>query len=1025
MPASTPSRLRSWLSAALISASAGLAAFACSGEDSLPNGVSTDVDGGGDGPIGSQPCTPGAQKECGVPIAQQGDVLSCYKGVQACAADGAWGECGDGEVTTMQAPEGFQLPGEGAGPSASTQALSNPVACNTNPCDPYCQNFDEEPDAGLEADGGGPPQYSWPTGSLGDYPPGLVNKGLKEPCKHGEDCQFNHRCTNVETSSACPHSKCDTGSPLPSSCDPCVQDICASQPSCCGASTCAHGVCETGAKLDVNCGDACVQNVCAVRPQCCTTAWTQACVNLVQSQCGQSCCDAGERYYDGRCYHYSSTDREWTSARSRCNNRGSGWGLVTINNAAENNFVRSIITEDVWIGYNDRSNEGNWVWDNGSSSYTNWSSGEPNNSGNEDCAEMHRSDGRWNDADCSGWSQDDEAYVCEGPTNNVSVPTGWDSSCVNAVKSVCDAECGSSESGVCLPWYPGQTDSTCAGWDLAIGVPCGTTIPVCNHGTVAAPAGLPVSTLPANSNQYPKCNPSGVTNTSTTQCTTTQPIPPGECIQVDGCLSGSGIGNQRTIVVNATTHPNHVPGECSCVDNWSLWERNTTCGFPACSGSASQAVLKDVNMFVTLDRSGSMGGTKWTGATTALRTFFQDSGSAGIGVAFESWPLNSSNPGNGCGSSNCGAADCANAYVPLGVLTAANGGADPQETALVNALNAVGPPSGGTPSYPALDGALDFAEARQAANSDEVNVVIFVTDGQPTQCLQGGSGNATNTALANRAGQAFLNDGVRTYTIGMQGANIGALDNIAAQGGTGSAFVISGNASQIAQQLAAALQAIAAENIQCSFTLPNPGQFDPSSADVVFTPSSGPTVTLNGVSGAGACSNNSQWYYDNPANPTEITLCPATCTRVQNDPNARVSIEIGCPAGLAPTVVTEEYEATCPQGSNPQWGLMTWDSVTPSDSNIQFRGRTAVDQASLAGASYITLGTAQAAPDTQVCPLSGGPASCPVDVYDAFGLPEATNPWLELEVTINPSSNNSVGPTLNDWQITYSCVPNE
>jgi len=40
------------------------------------------------------------------------------------------------------------------------------------------------------------------------------------------------------------------------------------------------------------------------------------------------------------------------------------------------------------------------VWESGSSVYSNWNAGEPNNSGNEDCAVM-LSDGRWNDASCS------------------------------------------------------------------------------------------------------------------------------------------------------------------------------------------------------------------------------------------------------------------------------------------------------------------------------------------------------------------------------------------------------------------------------------------------------------------------------------------------------------------------------------------------------------------------------------------------------------------------------------------------
>lgn len=55
-----------------------------------------------------------------------------------------------------------------------------------------------------------------------------------------------------------------------------------------------------------------------------------------------------------------------------------------------------------WVGGNDRTSEGNWVFPDGRSmTYTNWSSGEPNNSGNEDCVQFNwLSPGIWNDAKC-------------------------------------------------------------------------------------------------------------------------------------------------------------------------------------------------------------------------------------------------------------------------------------------------------------------------------------------------------------------------------------------------------------------------------------------------------------------------------------------------------------------------------------------------------------------------------------------------------------------------------------------------
>jgi hypothetical protein len=124
-----------------------------------------------------------------------------------------------------------------------------------------------------------------------------------------------------------------------------------------------------------------------------------------------------------------------------------------------------------------------------------------------------------------------------------------------------------------------------------------------------------------------------------------------------------------------------------------------------------------------------------------------------------------------------------------------------------------------------------------------------------------------------------------------------------------------------------------------------------------------------------------------------------------------------------PTNVRQTYEAQCPPGTKPQWGFMAYDTTTPGTSTVQFRARTATTQAGLASATFTAVATAQAAPNTQVCPMSG-PAPCPRDLYTTLGTPDAKYPWLELEAILTPNPV-SVAPTLNDWQITYSCPPGE
>ncbi|BBH40871.1 hypothetical protein myaer102_34570 [Microcystis viridis NIES-102] len=97
--------------------------------------------------------------------------------------------------------------------------------------------------------------------------------------------------------------------------------------------------------------------------------------------------------------YYLTTATTWTDAQVQA--QAMGGNLVTINDAAENQFLVNAFggNELFWIGFTDAVQEGNWQWINGEPvTYTNWASGEPNNSGNEDYASLNWGGiGRWND----------------------------------------------------------------------------------------------------------------------------------------------------------------------------------------------------------------------------------------------------------------------------------------------------------------------------------------------------------------------------------------------------------------------------------------------------------------------------------------------------------------------------------------------------------------------------------------------------------------------------------------------------
>lgn len=129
---------------------------------------------------------------------------------------------------------------------------------------------------------------------------------------------------------------------------------------------------------------------------------------------------------NGSCYFVSQNSTNWDGARSTCQGRGAGWDLVAVRTQEDDEFIQSLITQEVWIGAKDNGSDAwQWVTDtatfwNGASSgtvangaYVNWSASEPTDGPNEDCARYKFTTNRaWGDVGCG----DQYRFLCEGPS---------------------------------------------------------------------------------------------------------------------------------------------------------------------------------------------------------------------------------------------------------------------------------------------------------------------------------------------------------------------------------------------------------------------------------------------------------------------------------------------------------------------------------------------------------------------------------------------------------------------------------
>ena len=86
-----------------------------------------------------------------------------------------------------------------------------------------------------------------------------------------------------------------------------------------------------------------------------------------------------------------------------------------INSTEQAALVRTFQSAtNMWIGLHDLNAEGTFEWADGSSStYRPWSSGNPDNWGNEDCVEWYPG-GAWNDRSCGAQLP----FMCETCGNN-------------------------------------------------------------------------------------------------------------------------------------------------------------------------------------------------------------------------------------------------------------------------------------------------------------------------------------------------------------------------------------------------------------------------------------------------------------------------------------------------------------------------------------------------------------------------------------------------------------------------------
>jgi hypothetical protein len=304
----------------------------------------------------------------------------------------------------------------------------------------------------------------------------------------------------------------------------------------------------------------------------------------------------------------------------------------------------------------------------------------------------------------------------------------------------------------------------------------------------------------------------------------------------------------------------------------------------ACSGVSVEAEAVPVDLFIMMDRSQSMGFavegssmTRWEALRDAVESFALDPGAADIRAGIGFFSLSGVSDDN----LDCDAVKYAEPAVAIGSLTEVG----PELVAAMDDIT----PAGLTPTVPALEGAIDYARTWAREHPERATLVVLVSDGFPTQC------QTAPDAISQAAKAGYESpQHIRTFVIGVGDVAKFNLDNYARSGGTGKAFLT--DAGDVTQSFVDALGNISNRDLACEYRIPDPPsgmKLDPKKVQVIYTPGAGSAEEVPKVDSLGACAQSTHggWYYDDPGNPSKITVCPCTCTRFQA---GQVDVRLGC-----------------------------------------------------------------------------------------------------------------------------------
>lgn len=371
----------------------------------------------------------------------------------------------------------------------------------------------------------------------------------------------------------------------------------------------------------------------------------------------------------------------------------------------------------------------------------------------------------------------------------------------------------------------------------------------------------------------------------------------------------AGDGNGGEIPITKNTYTKVVENSC----NLEVNEPET---FPA-----KLELVVDVSSSMTQTAAGSTR-SKWLETRDAITDAFVGPTTSGgglpdsisIGLLF--YPNISTNPKpTPADITTCVKTD---AMIPMGPLGTNVAGS--QRSTLRDALTNIQLGPQGTPTYDALIYGTDVGLLQGGASFGGQPYVVLITDGMPTlspQCSNpnGSISDVDPQPIVDLIDSEWKQNRVKTFLVGSPGSEKGrawmskaaVLGQTAAAGCsvTGPNWCHMDLTSQpdFGQALRDGLAVIAGQVVSCNYDVLAKGldqslTVDPMLTTVMVRYGDGSSALVNRDDTPEGC--NSGWHLD--ASKKQVVLCSDTCSRVQSDPLAGITVSYGCPTPTDPTI---------------------------------------------------------------------------------------------------------------------------